>query len=526
MGSVHEAADEQTGARVAVKVLHGEILKDGSSKDDTSKLTRFQREAQASAAIHSEHIARMLDWGNDEGTEQPFMVMELLQGEDLQQLLKRAPILPPAVVLRIAAQACDGLVKAHEARVMHRDIKPANLFLARSATGDVTVKLLDFGIAKFRPDGGDEIGETTNLTRTGSMLGSPRYMSPEQARGSKALDHRTDLWSLGVVMYRALTGHMPHEDAEAMGDFIVLLCSEPPRSIHTHAPWVPAEIVSLVEGALQIDREKRFPSAQAMLDAIRAFLPSGDRLTVADLVALPESARGAAVPYPEPNVGLASSDATVPLPTARIRATASAPGGPVSARREDGGTPSALANTHNDTRDDVPRRPGRAAVPFVIGAAVLVVGLGGFAVLRGADLVSAGSGAAGTAGGALTASSGAPAVRRANLVVLPADAVVEIDGVKVAAQDGIVELSGALRSVHRVRVSRDGQERIVEVILGESGAEPPKVELALAAPATATSAAATPGTVAPRLPTKKTAAPAVSSAPGPKKNPLIPEKFE
>ena len=246
MGSVHEALDERTGTRVAVKVLHAEILKDGSSKDDVSKVSRFQREAKASASMQSRHIARMLDWGTDEPTGQPFMVMELLQGEDLQQLLKRTPILPPDVVLRIAAQACQGLVAAHEARVMHRDIKPANLFLARSDAGEITVKLLDFGIAKFRPDGREELGDTTNLTRTGSMLGSPRYMSPEQARGSKALDHRTDLWSLGVVMYRALTGHMPHEDAEAMGDFIVLLCSEPPRSIHKHAPWVPPEIVSLV----------------------------------------------------------------------------------------------------------------------------------------------------------------------------------------------------------------------------------------------------------------------------------------
>lgn len=530
MGSVHEAVDERTGSRVAVKILNAEVVKDGSSRDDSAKLTRFQREARASAAIESEHIVRMLDWGTDDATAQPFMVMELLQGEDLQQLLKRAPILPPSVVLKIAAQACAGLVKAHEARVMHRDIKPANLFLSRAAGGEVVVKLLDFGIAKIRPDGTEELsGETTNLTRTGSMLGSPRYMSPEQARGSKTLDHRTDLWSLGVVMYRSLTGHMPHEDAEAMGDFIVLLCSEPPRSIHAYAPWVPPEIVSLVEGALQIDREKRYADAQEMLHTIRALLPAGERIVEKELVALPEGARGAAPPLTsESRSGVSSADATVPLPTAARRHSMASPPAVVPARREDAGTPAALANTQGDTRDSDARRPRRSAAPFVIGAAVLVLGIGGLAVLRGGELVSGGA-AGDDAGAAPTASSAlVPAARRATLVILPDDAKVEVDGVAVAAHDGVVELAGVLGSTRRVRVSRDGQEKTVEVVLGESGAEPPKVELELPVPPAATTAS--PGTtstapVAGPRPTGKKPGPAPSGTGAPK-NPLIPEKFE
>ncbi|MEO7592691.1 MAG: serine/threonine-protein kinase, partial [Byssovorax sp.] len=203
MGVVHQAIDETTGARVAVKLVHAEMIRDASTKDDVSKLTRFLREAKAAAAIQGEHVARTLDWGTDESTGQPFIVMELLEGEDLSVALKRVHVLPPDVALRIAAQACEGLLQAHLARVTHRDIKPANLFLARTPTGEIVVKILDFGIAKIRPEN-DTDGETTALTRTGSMLGSPKYMSPEQARGSRTLDARTDLWSLGVVMHRAL----------------------------------------------------------------------------------------------------------------------------------------------------------------------------------------------------------------------------------------------------------------------------------------------------------------------------------
>ncbi|MEZ4307616.1 MAG: serine/threonine-protein kinase [Polyangiaceae bacterium] len=536
MGSVYEAADETSGARY-IKVLHAEILREGSSKDDTSKLTRFQREAKAAAAVQSAHIARVLDWGTDDATSQPFMVMDLLRGEDLQQL-KRAPVLAPNVVLRIAVQACQGLVDAHDARVMHRDIKPANLFLARDGAGLVSVKLLDFGIAKFRPEG-EEAGETTNLTRTGSMLGSPRYMSPEQARGIRALDHRTDLWSLGVVMYRALTGHMPHEDAEAMGDFIVLLCSEPPRSIRKHAPWVPAEIIDLVESALQIDREKRYPDARAMLEALRALTPAGAEIRESELVALPESARGARPPVPRtvgaPGASASSpgfdnsNDATVPLGTARTAGLQPSRDDAVTIRRDDNGTPGPLANTQSDTGTGGRTRPRRTVVPFVLGAAVLVAGIGAVAVLRGTEQASDGDPAptAAPSGGAASATAAPVPMRRANLVIFPEDAAVEINGAAVTSHNGVVELAGKLGSVHRVRLSRDGQEKTIEVVLGEAGPEPPKVELPAPAPtASASSSAAAAPVLTGRVPPpSKTVAPAVSTATK-TKNPLIPEKFE
>jgi len=195
MGAVYEAEHTGTGRKVAVKVITGQLAQ------DPGLVSRFQREARAAGAIDTKHITQVLDTGIDRDSELPFMVMEFLSGQDLQQFLKKSGPIAPDLALRIVAQSCLGLQKAHEAGVVHRDIKPANLFLARS-DGEVIVKVLDFGIAKVQMDQAQET-ESACLTRTGNMLGSPLYMSPEQARGSKNIDHRADLWSLGAALYSA-----------------------------------------------------------------------------------------------------------------------------------------------------------------------------------------------------------------------------------------------------------------------------------------------------------------------------------
>ena len=505
MGSVYAALDEKTGARVAVKVLHAEALKDASTRDDKSKLTRFQREAKAASAIASDHVARVLDWGTDEASKQPFMVMELLEGEDLQQVLKRIEVMPPDVALRIAAQACEGLVKAHEARVTHRDIKPANLFLTRTPSGEIVVKICDFGIAKIRPEE-QASNDTTNLTRTGSMLGSPRYMSPEQARGNRSLDHRTDLWSLGVVLYRTLTGHIPHEQAEAVGDFIVMLCSEAPRAVRKYAPWVPDPIANVVTGALQIDRESRFPTAQAMLDAMMALLPNGYALRAEEITSVQPAMRS----MPPPAGG--SADATVPVNVDRTGRRS---------RREDAPTPgTTLASAQLDARG--PMRRSMAPVAVAISATLL--GILAVGVVR---RMQSPAGPSTTASATAAAAASAPVTRRANLVIFPLDASVEVDGAQVPMQDGVVELTGPLGSVHRVRVTKGGQEKSADVVLGEAGAEPPKVELSVtpAGTTTASATAAVPSNAG-RPATKKTATPGGTTSPGTTKNPLIPERFE
>ncbi|WP_437338781.1 protein kinase domain-containing protein [Sorangium sp. So ce394] len=294
MGAVYEAQLAASERRVAVKVMHGAALQGGGLA-----LKRFQREARTVAMLDDPHIVSVIDAGADPATGAPFMVMERLEGEDLHQRLRRAGALAPEAALRIAAQACRGLSRAHEMRIVHRDIKPANLFLARVDQGEIAVKLLDFGIAKIKEQAAQGLTTTTGLTQSGAILGSPHFMSPEQARGLRDIDHRTDIWSLGVVLYHALTGHVPHEHIHALGDLILAICTEGPPPIRARAPWVPAEVAALVQRALERDPDRRFPSAAAMLDAMGPLLPAGGWALDEQLLARPAPREVAAAPAPE-----------------------------------------------------------------------------------------------------------------------------------------------------------------------------------------------------------------------------------
>jgi serine/threonine protein kinase len=284
MGTVYEARHTNTGRYVAVK----EIVGDDVLRKNPQIVERFQREARAMGAIDTPHIAPVLDSGTDADTDHPYLVMELVKGEDLQQLLARLGPLPEELALRVIAQACRGLVHAHEAGVVHRDIKPANLFLARDREGKIVVKLLDFGIARMR----DHVQpQSYALTTTGSMLGSPLYMSPEQALGKKTLDHRTDLWSLGIVLYEALSGKTPHDDPETLGALILSICSQPARPIRQKAPHVSESVEKLIAKVLSIDPEKRHPSAEAFLEDLEKESPEGTELHESMLAPLSDRAR-------------------------------------------------------------------------------------------------------------------------------------------------------------------------------------------------------------------------------------------
>ncbi|WP_437668793.1 protein kinase domain-containing protein [Sorangium sp. So ce131] len=272
MGAVYEAEHAAMHRRVAVKVLNGRRLAPGRGG-----VQRFRREAVAAGAIDDAHIVQVLDAGTDEETGTSYIVMELLQGEDLQQRIDQTGALPADVVLRIGAQALAGLQRAHEAHVVHRDIKPANLFLAERPGGELTVKVLDFGIAKIVADP-LLMPHTAGLTNTDSFLGSPLYMSPEQVLNSRDVDHRTDLWSLASALYCALAGHAPHQQVGTVGRLIFSICSSPPPPLHEVAPWVPLEVSRVLHGALALEVEKRYPSAAAMLEAIRPLLQGGAEL--------------------------------------------------------------------------------------------------------------------------------------------------------------------------------------------------------------------------------------------------------
>jgi cytochrome c peroxidase/serine/threonine protein kinase len=314
MGAVYEAVHAGTGRRVAVKVITHRAAQNAAT------IARFDREARAAGAIDSEHIAQVLDSGNDPTSGLPYLVMEMLSGEDANQLLARLGPLPPELALRIAAQSCLGLQKAHAAQVVHRDIKPANIFLARRDEGAITVKILDFGIAKIKQEDGPPSGGS--LTRTSAIVGSPLYMSPEQARGHKDIDFRTDVWSLGVVLYKLLTGRTPHEHVDAFGELVLRICSEPARPVQERAPWVPPQIAAIVHRALEIDRDDRFPRVAAMLDAIKGVL-DGLQIHESMLVPLREADRAAVAPLldlTDPGRGAPSGFGSAPALTSAASA--------------------------------------------------------------------------------------------------------------------------------------------------------------------------------------------------------------
>ncbi len=251
MASVY-AATHRNGSRVALKVLHNEFAHDDSVKQ------RFLREGYVANKVDHPGRVAILD---DDETEfgESFLVMELLEGETLQQLWKRMDRRVPAPeALRIAGDVLDTLVGFHEQNIIHRDLKPPNIFI----THEKVVKLLDFGVARLREVEGEA------LTRAGMALGTPSYMSPEQAVGKNEIDGRSDIYSAGATLYAILSGQRLHH-GKSDNEAFILAATQPAPSIARTAPELPIEVIALVDKALQWDRRNRFQSAAEMRDACR-----------------------------------------------------------------------------------------------------------------------------------------------------------------------------------------------------------------------------------------------------------------
>jgi eukaryotic-like serine/threonine-protein kinase len=246
MGQVWAARHVTLDAPVAVKFMDPALVADADAR------RRFEREAKAAAALRSPHVVQILDFGLDEGT--PFLVMELLRGETLQDRLRRDGALARVTVAKIVAQSCKALELAAEAGIVHRDLKPANLYLTRSGREE-TVKVLDFGVAK-----GPRSADAGETTASGRMLGSPHYMSPEQARGGLPVDPRSDLWSLGVIAFHMLTGKKPFDGPE-LGEIILQICAEPIPHPSDHG--LPEAADRWFARALARDPAARFESPAA-----------------------------------------------------------------------------------------------------------------------------------------------------------------------------------------------------------------------------------------------------------------------
>jgi serine/threonine-protein kinase len=249
MGSVWEAEHLTLKTDVAVKFIDAEL-----AASSNNALARFAQEAKAVAAIKSPHVVSIHDFGTDEDGN-PYIAMELLHhGEPLQRRLERTATLSLDEAKVFVVQMCKALQKAHAAGYIHRDLKPDNVFLCEEDEGGFSVKILDFGLAKEK--GGLE------MTGAGQLLGTPDYMSPEQARG-KEVDFRTDLYSLGVIAYQSLTGQLPYE-GKTLPDLMLAITTREPPLASTLRPDLPALVVTWLHRALQKDPAKRFDSAREM----------------------------------------------------------------------------------------------------------------------------------------------------------------------------------------------------------------------------------------------------------------------
>ncbi len=266
MGSVWVARHRELDMTVAIKFMDHALI---SSEDARA---RFEREAKAAAQLDTKHVVKVQDYGVDEGT--PYIVMELLKGEDLATRLAHGRRISVRETAAILTQVARALRKAHEASLVHRDLKPANIFLAFKDDEEVA-KVLDFGIAKATGS-----GLAGKATQTGALIGSVHYMSPEQARRSKEVDHRSDLWSLGVILFRALTGKLPFPGDE-VGDVIVKVCAEPVPVPSQIAPDLPEEIDRFFERALARPASERFQSVQQMTEAFVAAMAAASAPRIA-----------------------------------------------------------------------------------------------------------------------------------------------------------------------------------------------------------------------------------------------------
>jgi serine/threonine protein kinase len=360
-GTIWRAEHMVLCAPVAVKVIDRDV------SNDEEALSRFMREAQAAATLRSPHVVQILDYGVDEGV--PFIAMELLEGETLAHRLGRVHRLSAVDTAQVVSQVARAIARAHDASIIHRDLKPENVFIVENEDAEI-VKVLDFGVAKMDSA---QLGPKGTRTRTGSLLGTPYYMSPEQAQGNKTVDHRTDLWALGVIAFECITGKRPFE-SEGLGDLVLQICVRP-------LP-MPSELVPVPDGldawfakACAREPADRFDSAREMVDALRAVVGLESRETMAtlpesDLDASSGRMRSAAS---SGSAGRKRDDAeSKPRQRAEVADTVVA-----SARR-----PAATLGQFGTAHGTEPKPPSRKVYVVVAGLA-LAIGLGGgLAVLQ------------------------------------------------------------------------------------------------------------------------------------------------
>ena len=262
MGSVWRAVHVELGTPAAVKLIDPQIA------SNEEALSRFKREAQAAATLRSPHVVQILDYGVDNGT--PYIAMELMEGESLADRLERAGRLDAYTTATLMNQVARAVSKAHEIGIVHRDLKPDNIYIVRNEVEELA-KVLDFGIAKSTGDGFGAMGAPE--TRTGAMLGTPYYMSPEQAGGKKTVDHRSDTWAMAVIAFECLLGRRPF-DSDSLGGLVLTICTEEPP-VPSHVGPVPMGFDEWFAKATARNPDDRFQTARELASELKVICGIG-----------------------------------------------------------------------------------------------------------------------------------------------------------------------------------------------------------------------------------------------------------
>ncbi len=426
MGMVYRGRDTVLEREVAIKVMSGDF-----TEDETAR-TRFYREARAAAKLQHRNIVTIFEFGEEDGT--PYIVMEFLNGQDLARRIRQEPPLTLEQKLEVMAELCTGLHFAHEQGVVHRDVKPANVWLLP----DGTIKLLDFGIAKVA---------SSTMTRQGAVFGSASYMAPEQVTGSP-VDARSDVFSIGVVLYELVSGRKPFE-ADSPTAILVKIMDSEPAPLDQIVPDLPRPLIAAINRALQKDPAKRYQRAAdlaADLRVIRSNLQTG-------------------TPMP-------SGDIAETFFTTRSAPTDTGPVGAANLTLDRGGD-SGLGRP-SSTRWWIP-----------------VAALAGMAAVVGVVLITfrapapAGDSAAGTPGVAPPGASGAPSspapavsARTLKVTSKPSGAAIQLNGTDTGKLTP-ADLSTAGEGPHRIRLTRRGSQP-VEVTLTPSDVARGSIDLELA----------------------------------------------
>lgn len=324
MGAVYEGQNVRIGHRVAIKVLHSSIATRGDV------LQRFEREAQAASKIGSDHIVEVYDLGElPDGAR--YMVMEYLEGENLSARVQKSGRMIAADVAPMMLELLDGLGAAHAAGIVHRDLKPDNIFLVRNKkTGKDFVKIVDFGVSKFSQGSAEA---AMSMTSTGAVIGTPYYMSPEQAKGSKHTDHRSDLYSVGVVLFECVTGQVPFQ-ADTFNELMFKIVLEPAPDPEALAQGLDPRFSALIKKAMARDPAARYQDAAAFQQALADWMAvAGVATNTLALAPPPRAAMGslpdvaatgvnpAGVPHLSATAGSLPGAASTPTPPrARSRA--------------------------------------------------------------------------------------------------------------------------------------------------------------------------------------------------------------